>query len=373
MKIIKRGDKIIKTEGFYNYEFDNMPKLKINKNKWTGQDIFLMKLLKVEQNLKKTKGYHNHNSFTCKFHPDINTTGYYQFANIRWSSILYHLIKEHNASISDEFKNEIFNFNIRTNIISRITNMTSNTITKNGIKYIKINRNQLHIIDALYNHGGYEKKYQDEKNKIFRYSEHSGVLDFNNNGLEKIIISTNKSRIDAHDNEIYLPNNMDDAIDYEYIFHTHPATPFPGARASVGILYEFPSIGDIYHFLDHYNDGITQGSIIVAPEGMYIIRKYCIDDLKIKINEQKLRVELIDVMTQSQHTAIKKYGTNFSINKFYSVIAQDTIWIDMINNVLNKFSMHIEYYPRIKNSNKQWVLQELILPVFAIEISKKNI
>ena len=56
------------------------------------------------------------------------------------------------------------------------------------------------------------------------------------------------------------------------MFHTHPPTPFPGSRVVDGILYEFPSISDIYHFADHFNAGETQGSLIIAPEGMYIIR-----------------------------------------------------------------------------------------------------
>ena len=99
------------------------------------------------------------------------------------------------------------------------------------------------------------------------------LLDFNNSGLEKIIISGNTSRVDANDDVIFLPKNMIDAFDYEYIFHTHPPTPKQGARANVGILYEFPSISDLFHFMDHYNEGKTQGSIVIAPEGMYIIRK----------------------------------------------------------------------------------------------------
>ena len=71
---------------------------------------------------------------------------------------------------------------------------------------------------------------------------------------------------------------MIDAVDFEYMFHTHPATPYPGARINEGILYEFPSVSDLFHLIDHHNDGITQGSMIITPEGMYIIK--CIDNTK---------------------------------------------------------------------------------------------
>jgi hypothetical protein len=138
-------------------------------------------------------------------------------------------------------------------------------------RLIKISKNQLRILDALMIDGGYDKKYFDKKNKL-RFSEHAGLLDFSNNGLDKIVVSGKTERVDRDDHSILLPANMIEAYDYEYIFHTHPPTPRPGGRANVGVLYEFPSISDIFHFMDHYNNGVVQGSIIIAPEGIYIIR-----------------------------------------------------------------------------------------------------
>ena len=95
-------------------------------------------------------------------------------------------------------------------------------------------------MDALLQHGSYIKRYNDN-NKDFRYSEHMGLLDFNNDGLDKIIVSGKTIRVDEHDNEIYQPDNVVEALDYEYFFHTHPATPRPGGRVDEGILFEFPS------------------------------------------------------------------------------------------------------------------------------------
>ena len=71
-----------------------------------------------------------------------------------------------------------------------------------------------------------------------------------------------------------MPNNVEDMFNYEYIFHTHPPTPRPGGRVNVGIVYELPSIGDVLHFIDHFNDGKISGSIVITSEGIYNIRHY---------------------------------------------------------------------------------------------------
>ena len=73
------------------------------------------------------------------------------------------------------------------------------------MKYLKLDRNQILIMDALMKHGGYTRKYIDKKNRnIYRFSEHAGILDFNKLGLEKLIISGKTSRIDKGDEDIYL-------------------------------------------------------------------------------------------------------------------------------------------------------------------------
>ena len=137
-------------------------------------------------------------------------------------------------------------------------------------KYFKLDYNQILILDSLLDIGGKEKKFFDKNNNL-RYSEHFGLLDFDQNSLSKIIISSKKMREDDEDIEILLPNDFNDIKHFEFMFHTHPATPKPGYRARDGVLYEFPSISDIFHFAEHYNNGKTQGSIVIAPEGIYIL------------------------------------------------------------------------------------------------------
>ena len=81
----------------------------------------------------------------------------------------------------------------------------------------------------MYLDGSKEKKYFDSKSKL-RYSEHSGLLDFGKSRLQRIIINAKQNISDKVDDTILLPDNMPDAFDFEYMFHTHPSTPNPGSR-----------------------------------------------------------------------------------------------------------------------------------------------
>lgn len=342
---------------------------------WGGRKLFLHKLEVVEKYLRNVNKYFKNDSFKdcilCKF--KAIDKGYFQLGIVRWSDALFHYISEHKIKPSQEFLDVIYRFDTKKSSVKRniVVSLNGDRFVRSGMMFIKIKVNQMMILDALMVHGGFGKRYVDDKNDaIFRYSEHTGLLDFKNDGLEKILISGKTNIVDSADNDIFFPKNMDDALDYEYIFHTHPATPRPGSRAIEGILYEFPSVGDIYHFLDHYNDGLTQGSIVITPEGMYIIRKNELDAKKIHIDEDKLHRSMRTVIYKNQDDAIKKYGTNFSQEKFMSVIARDTTYIDNINNVLNKYKMHIDYYPRVKDKKNRWIIDSVYLPVFAIEAAK---
>ena len=238
------------------------------------------------------------------------------------------------------------------------------SFVKGKKKMIKINRNQLAILDALMIHGGY--KVYDSHN-ISKYSEHSGALDFDNKGLEMITVSTKKGRKSKDDKELLFPNINALFPDYEYIFHTHPPTPYIGGRASRGVLYEMPSIPDIFHFIDHHEQYGLQGSIIIAPEGMYIIRIHGKEGIKVD-NEQVLFDNMGSVMYKVQRDAIKKYGTDIKITTFYNDIAQNKKFINDINKVLNIYGLGIDYIPRVKVGRK-WILDTVILPVSPVEPS----
>ena len=345
------------------------------KTKWNDKLIFLNQLRDVEIDLhahSKLKFYKKKDYKDCLICGKKHiVTGLFTINRMRWENSMKHYINKHNIKPSEEFIDFIYRYynkiGDKTKVIARINGVK---IVKSKKKYLKLDRNQILIMDALMEHGG-EKVYRDRKNKkVFRYSEHSGLLDFNNSGLEKIIISGNTTRVDAGDDDIFLPKNMLDALDYEYIFHTHPPTPKPGGRAEQGILYEFPSISDVFHFIDHYNDGRTQGSIVMAPEGMYIIRKLFADDKPLHINEDKFYHETIRMMWKCQDDALKKYGTRFSQETFYSKISQDLLYINRINEITNKYKIHIDYYPRIKDNRNRWVIDTIYLPVYSIELKQ---
>lgn len=249
----------------------------------------------------------------------------------------------------------------------------------NNEEYVKLEKNKILILDALMVSGGRFKKYSDPYDpKIKRYSEHAGFLDFENGNLQKIVVSGQTDRVDEGDDEIFLPKDMDEMLEYEYIFHTHPPTPTPGGRAKYGILYELPSMGDIFHFIDYYNEGNVIGSLVVAPEGLYNIRRFINkeEELKkigskmsredideygtIEVNESELYDQYRRVFKKIQKEAIEKYGTEFQGSSFYEQVAQDVSFVDRFNRTLNKYEINIDYYPR-KRDGRHWLIDTVFL------------
>lgn len=236
---------------------------------------------------------------------------------------------------------------------------------KHEARYIKISKNQLRILESLFLDGSKDKKYFDSKSKL-RYSEHSGLLDFGKSRLQRIIINAKQNISDKLDDTILLPDNMPDAFDFEYMFHTHPSTPNPASRIVEGILYEFPSVSDLFHFIEHHNQGKTQGSIIIAPEGLYLIK--CIDsDLKIDIEDENRIIDYLeDEISSIQEEALEKFGYEINEQKYYKKVAQDTNYIDKFNVLIKELNLKIFYKPRVL-VNKKWVLDDLYLKVRPIE------
>lgn len=370
------------TEDDYDYRGVPFPFPTQKKESKTFKKImkkFLNKLEAIENHLDEYEQYKRYS----KSKPDLIsgrtnvTKKLYNLFNVHWEDSLSYYITNYNIKPSKEFMkfiNRVYidkedNFQLsrpgkKKDIIIKIPSTIFHVGKK---KYIHFTKNQLMIMDALMKDGGYQKRYFDSKGEL-RYSEHSGLIDFNNGGFERIIVNAAKNISDTGDHTILLPKNMIETYDYEYLFHTHPPTPKPGGRAKSGFLYEFPSISDIFHFIEHYNNGVTQGSIVIAPEGIYVIRTY-----KLDLNKQVLihdEDEVWDLLQKTkyglQKKAIKKYGTNFSIEFFYSNIAQDTHYIKQFNKVLKNYHLNIYYKPRVKHG-KRWILNNVYLPVNPIE------
>jgi hypothetical protein len=375
---IDKNNRILHLESFWSLDKDkkdsNNNKFpnprEVPHKKWTNQQHFSNRLIQV-QSKSDIKFIKYDTYIDCMLCDKKNvTTGHYIFKNTLWQDSLIHYIEVHDIKPSNYFIDIIFRSD--NNILNKreTLKIESKTYTREELQYLKIERNQVLIMDALMEHGGYQKKYLDRKDEsIIRYSEHTGLLDFDNGGLEKIIISAKTDRVDKGDNEIYMPKNIPEQYEYEYMFHTHPPTPDAGGRVKEGVLYEFPSPSDIFHFLEHYNNGKSQGSIVIAPEGMYNIRKYKFNKSKIKMsrhNEDNLFRDLRKLYRRVQKTCIDKYGVEIDKNYFYSEIAQNTQYIDEINNFLHDYDLHIDYYPRQKIGNN-WLIDTVYLPVFVIE------
>lgn len=330
------------------------------------RDSFIERLKIIQSNIAK----YNKNTETkkCLLCNDILSSNYYSLNNVIWYDNLIHYI-DHLIVPSTEFIDFIYRYPLYRK--NKRLKLKSNIVNKKENKYVKLKRNQVAVLDALMIHGGITKKYSRD-NKTYKYSEHFGLLDLDETGIDKIIVSGKSGLNDDIDKDILLPKNVPYATDYIYMFHTHPPTPKPGGRIEEGILYEFPSVSDIFHFVEHYNNGQTQGSIVIAPEGLYNIRNLELNPSvkKIKMDnktENNLYKEISEKIKYVQDKYINLYETQFdTINRtiFYTEIAQNTEPIKEINNVLNKYKIHIDYYPRIKDARQNWIIDTLYLPVY---------
>ena len=329
---------------------------------WTGQSQFVERLTDIQKYLFKKK-INKHKCMDCLIcDGKCVSSSNFSLGKYMWDDSLIHYISKHNIKPPEEFMDKIWNFEMSEN--DEPVTILGKVFIKKQKKYLKLGKNQIMIFDALMKHGGYSKKYYDTKNEnVIRYSEHAGYIDIKGKNIQNIIVSGNTMRVDRGDEEIFLPMGSPETYSYKYIFHTHPPTPKPGGRVEDGILYEFPSIGDILHFIDHHNDGQTTGSLVMTPEGLYNIRKLEIDSKKIEIDEDEMYNEMRKVLRLAQVKAIKEYGEKFSTYFFYSNISQNKKYVEMINKKLNKYQLTIDFYPRSKDFRGSWIVDTVYVPI----------
>ena len=285
---------------------------------------------------------------------------FYQLGNIVWSENVMHKIGSHQSYPTEYFIKIIINtYVINDKIINPPIKLKLHQI--NDLSYVPLRYNILLIIDALMKQGSYPR-YMSTNGK-FIYSEHSGVLSIKNKMIDNLIISAETNRLDPNDDTIYLPINTNNLAQYEYLFHTHPNTTKYAGRINEGIIYEFPSANDILNFVKYHNEGKAQASLIIAPEGTYIIRqieyqkKYNIDPQmffhlrKFILKLEKIAIKQIKLIDKISNPDVfhKKIGSNFT-------------YIRMYNRFIEPYNLLVEYYPRIKK-NGEWVLRQINLPL----------
>lgn len=256
---------------------------------------------------------------------------------------------------------------------------------KNNIEWCLLNTNGLNIINGLYEVGSnqiyIEKKKNISQSKISRFSEHSGFIYFENKKIKTISVMTG-SRVESSDPIIYMPTNCAEALKVDYIFHTHPKTPYIGSRVKNGIIYEFPSISDIVHFIEHHNEGRMLGSIIITPEGIYIIRKNNFDRGPINVDYDIMIENLENIFLECYEDSYSKYSIiNYEELKirgevkipdsyFYSQISINYDYINKINKVLKKYGIFIDYYARTHFDKpdigvNEWLFDNIYVPMIS--------
>tara|TARA_Y100000768_G_scaffold388946_1_gene389110 strand:+ start:9272 stop:10414 length:1143 start_codon:yes stop_codon:yes gene_type:complete len=380
MNVLYKNNKLHFFEGFWRKSKDSK-KYDINKKlfpypykKKKYKNIkfikkFIKKLRTIQNFLISNNNFKKYKLFkTCIYTNNKIGNKIFTLFNVHWDDTLLYYIENYNIKISKNFINFILkierknkklyidktfkypNFKIKGTIFKRYNN-----------QYLKLNSNQLRILDSLYIDGS-TNNYIYKNKKM--YSEHSGLLDFDNKSLDKIIVNGKNNYYDKEDHNILLPKNIKDEADYEFIFHTHPMTK---NRRNDKIIYEFPSFSDLLNFAENYNDGYTQGSIIICPEGIYII--YAIDNSKkisLKYSDNNLEYDLLDINL----CAYNKYNKKYSKKLFYTKIIKDFTFIKDYNKLIKKYNLVVKYYPR-KKKKDIYILPNLNLKLNIIETLKK--
>jgi hypothetical protein len=345
-----------------------------NKSMMPSYPFFISKLKQI-QNLSK-KIYPKHiETYDVSLQSIIitndkcnncNIKKFYKLGQIVWANNLKHKIETHQSYPSEYFIKIILNTCVINNIIVNppieINHDQISTFT-----YIPLHYNKLLIIDALMHQGSYPR-YLLPKNKAnnddkYIYSEHSGVISVKNRVIDNIIVSAETERVDINDDTIYLPINTEILGKYEYLFHTHPNALKYAGRINDGVIYEFPSANDVFNFVKYHNEGKAQASIVITPEGSYVIRpiyyqkKYNIDP--------KIFYFLRKFILKLEKMAIRKIGK--AITKisdpdiFHQLVGSNFSYIDMYNKFIEPTNLFIEFYPREKK-NDEWCLRQINLP-----------
>ncbi|XWV26304.1 hypothetical protein QJ857_gp0770 [Tupanvirus soda lake] len=323
--------------------------INIKKNKYLEQLQHLQSIIKP-----------NHDCDNC----DIKK--FYKLGNIVWANTLLHKIKNHQSYPSEYFIKVILALVILNDyIINPPIQLDTNQI--NSFTYIPLHYNKLLIIDALMHQGSKPRylvpKIESKNAEKYIYSEHSGAISIKNKAIDNIIVSAETNRMDITDDNIYLPTNTEILGKHEYIFHTHPNTSKYGGRISEGIIYEFPSANDLFNFIKYHNEGKAQASIVVAPEGTYVIRP--IKYQKIFDFNYELFYHLRKFILKLEKMAIKKIKPIIDDisdpDIFHKEIGSDFTFIKLFNKFIEPANLFIEFYPRIKK-NGEWYLRQINLP-----------
>ena len=200
------------------------------------------------------------------------------------------------------------------------------------------------------------------------------MLDINNSGkVDKIVINTHRNFNAEDDKEILFNYDLPDIQENELIFHTHPPTGGVYGRLNDEIIYDPPSPEDIVHFMENYNEGLVQNSIVVAIEGYYVIKckSFGLNEIKIEDDEYFL-TKYQKLLNKLQEDAISEHkvkSKTFEKSKEYFFKNVDENLLKNINRLLDNYNIEIEFKKRNFNKKiKKYVVDKLYLEIIPIEI-----
>lgn len=236
-----------------------------------------------------------------------------------------------------------------------------------NFKYVHLKHNHLLIIDALMKQGS-SPRYQADHLNHNVYSEHSGAIVVNNGSFSHFIVSGTTSRLDPTDKSILLPTNTEDMSNHLFFFHTHPNTDVYAGRIKENVIYEFPSANDVFNFIKYYNKGKLQASVIVVPEGTYVIRPMrLVGSYVVKptlFHYLRKFLSKLEKTAIGRLTRLKVIETLNQPDNFHKWVSDNRHYINTYNRFLEPHNMFIEYYPRVKVGD-EWCLKPIDLQYVA--------
>jgi hypothetical protein len=328
--------------------------LPANEPEWNSK-LLILKLKALQNRLDDTQRSIKHDEWTCPLCNKIVSNRSYVYRDMNWDMSLRHQISTHHWRPSHIFQDFLLGASIEIRERGCII-----LAGREEEESMIITRNQWGILDALMNGGSKRRWITKEDMHKMRYTETAGYL--SRNGSKDTHITLGQSEeSDPQDKTILFPNDLPQVAEHEFYFHTHPPTPKPGGRVIDGILYEFPSPADVMHFLYQISFGRTKGSIIVAPEGAYILTRDGQKPLTIPEDADKKYFEWI---VKIQDKAIAKFnlkGTP-SNKSFYNEIAGDHSFAKSLDRRLKKWGLRMHYLSRTKINGK-WIIEGGRLPL----------
>lgn len=370
---------ILLTEGVYDTDLQANPRNlgSRKKRRLVEQLIALQEFMRNNKLARKGK----QKTATCHFNRShvVQDTHVYTLDDIVWTGQLLHYIEFHNYAPDPPFEKMLASIRYHdTGILTyhvpmedvlalyqkRRTELDGIVLRQGKRERIVITQDQLRLLDSLFLFSS-EKMLNDKD-----YEEAMAYLDFQHKSLEHIKVKINrKYMFKAEDQFLFFHNiNEKDAIDYEFLVHTHPLTPDLETRIEVdSIMFDFPSATDVITFIEMASKHQMQGSIVIAIEGVYVIRR--LRDLSVVLLdknefqwEYNMRVYHLNERAIDAH-----YDERFSLDLFLSKIIGRREYIDELNEFLRDYNMTIDYHPRVRK-NKRFVLPAFAVSVVPIEL-----